>query len=44
MNVLLYESELHMCNMIAKELTSFLLLNCMHAENMQSYAIVLQPS
>ena len=42
--MLLYESKLHMCNMIAKELTRLLLLNCMHAENMQSCAIVLQPS
>ena len=42
--LLLYENKMHMCNVIAKELASFLLLNCMHAENIQSCAIVLQPS
>ena len=40
----MYDSKLHVCNMIAKELTSFLLLICMHAEYVQGYAIVLQPS
>ena len=38
---IVYGCKLHVCNMIGKE---FLLLNYMHAEYMQSCAIVLQPS